>query len=232
MTRHIFISTDLHFNHRKMVEFGRPANYEDRIMRGMNVVNPNDVLIDLGDLAVGRYDLGIEKFKTSLKKNIFGDHAQVILVRGNHDPKKSSSWYWNRYGLMSVDELVVSVEGKSVLLSHRPKAKREGIDFNVHGHTHGNAHRDAEFSPFYDEKYHIEVALENTNYRPVELGRLIKDKIKDNAKGQRLRPHTASEEVDEALSKDSWAVQLIRTLRHYCGMDDARKLPEPPGEDS
>lgn len=178
-TRKIWIITDTHFNHRKLIDIGeRPADFEARILTKLTMlVKDDDIVIHLGDFCIGNEELWHREFMNACGK------ARKYLVRGNHD-HKSQTWYYDHGWDLVSAAMILKVNGKSVLLSHRPMPKfsaqmKDGIQqitqFNLHGHTHGNAHRDEEHAPFYDPAYHIEVAME---HKPLYEPRLLKNLIK------------------------------------------------------
>lgn len=156
----IWLTTDTHFNHAKLVEFGRPRDFADRTLRALHAsCGTGDTLIHLGDLAIGKDAEAIEK----LREAVHG--RPIILIRGNHD-NKSTTWYL-RHGIAIVcDEMTMRVNGRTVLLTHMPQPRRSGVDINIHGHTHGNAHREHESAGIYEDGYHVEIALENNAYQP------------------------------------------------------------------
>ena len=167
----IWVTTDTHYNHARIIEFGRPKDYEERITKGFrDNVKDGDIIIHLGDLCIGKDELAMEKLLGALPEK----HT-LVLVRGNHD-NKSDFWYMDRGFDMVCSSLTIKRFGVQILLTHIPSRLHYG-DFNVHGHTHGNSHRDDEVRPYYDKKYHIEVALENTNYLPLDLEKIIQSKI-------------------------------------------------------
>lgn len=170
MTKKIWIITDTHFFHEKLWrENHRPVNFEDRILTKLRMnVKDEDIVIHLGDICMGK-DEAAHKMLTAA----FGN-CRRYLIKGNHD-MKSDSWYYDHGWDLVVHGMMVKVNGKSVFITHRPSVMRIG-DYNVHGHTHGNVHRDEEHAAFYDPAYHIEVALESRKimYGPVLLTSLIK----------------------------------------------------------
>ena len=51
----IWLTTDTHFGHQRMIEFGRPQDFEVKIGKAISeVVKPEDVLIHLGDFCIGK----------------------------------------------------------------------------------------------------------------------------------------------------------------------------------
>lgn len=166
----IYVTSDTHFNHARLIEFGRPEDFEERIIQSHNKIEEDAVLIHLGDFCIGKdaemHDMWLD---------VVGHVQRRILIRGNHD-KKSDSWYYEHGWQTVAEALTLRLYGKDVLFTHIP-ANHEmwaSTDINVHGHTHGNTHRDHDIQHFYHPgNYHREVALENTNYQPV----LITDKF-------------------------------------------------------
>lgn len=83
----IFISSDHHFFHEKLLEYvqTRPSDYMELIINNHNkTVSNNDIWICIGDVSagLGRISNGKEKLKeVLLSLNGF----QKILIRGNHD---------------------------------------------------------------------------------------------------------------------------------------------------
>lgn len=163
----IYITTDTHFNHMKLHEvFGdRPANFQDLIIASHNALPEDTLLIHLGDFCIGKDDEMHDKWNNATK------HIQHrVLVRGNHDNKSDS--YYLRHGWDYVCSLtIMRVFGKRVLFSHIPRDHTHypTTEINIHGHTHGNTHRDFEIQDFYDPTYHREMALEHTDFKPVLL---------------------------------------------------------------
>jgi len=50
----IWVTTDTHLNHTKLIEYGRPENFEDKIKKGLvNNIKKDDLLIHLGDVCIG-----------------------------------------------------------------------------------------------------------------------------------------------------------------------------------
>lgn len=170
MSKKIWIITDTHFNHRKFIDMGqRPADFEARILTKLTAnIRDEDIVIHLGDFCIGHDELWHREFMKSC------GNARKYLILGNHD-NKSASWYYDHGWDLVVHGMMMKVNGKSVFLTHKPSERYIG-NVNLHGHTHGNVHRDEEHAAFYDPAYHVEVALENKKigYGPVLLTSLIK----------------------------------------------------------
>jgi calcineurin-like phosphoesterase family protein len=171
--KHIWICSDTHLSHGNIIKYGRPENFEELIKKSLNNVEDDDILIHLGDICVGK-DVDNNQFFANIK----GKH---ILVRGNHDGKTPS--FYLRYWDFVCEEVVMKYHGKIILFSHKPKAKRDGIDFNIHGHLHepGRFNRRVslekelrdEFDFDYDDKYHKLISMEELNYNLISLDKII-----------------------------------------------------------
>jgi len=159
----IYVTTDTHLNHSKLIEWGRPEDFEEKILRSHNTLPEESVLIHLGDICIGK-----DEAMHDVLMDAIGHVQHRILVRGNHD-HKSNSWYLDHGWTAVVEQLTMNLYGKLVIFSHIPVNHEmwAATDVNIHGHTHGNLHRDTEVRDFYHPEYHREIALENTHYQPV-----------------------------------------------------------------
>lgn len=170
----VWVIADTHFGHRMLVERGfRPDDFEMDIIRALtDAVYPGDLVIHLGDFCIGQD----EHWLTMYEMATVG--ATRILVRGNHDGK-SNAWYRARGFHFVCERFEDTYYGQSVVFSHRPvelpMAKRDPL-LNVHGHTHGNDHRDSEGVE--RTARHLEVACETLGYGPVRLEHLLNGKLK------------------------------------------------------
>lgn len=157
----IFITTDTHFNHEMLVERGfRPKDFEGRVLAGLSSVPSSAVLIHLGDVCIGYDERAHEALNSVVRART------RVLVRGNHD-KKSDTWYFNHGWDLVVKELWLEKYGYDIVLTHEPwRGITWGNLRNLHGHTHGNGHRDYEYTTWYNPAVHIELALEHNNFEP------------------------------------------------------------------
>lgn len=181
--RHTWIISDTHFNHTKMCEYcNRPEDFSRRIVRHwQKMVSPDDLVYHLGDFYLSRMD-EFTKYVDMLP-------GVKILIKGNHDRKKSN-WYLNRgfaavMGFASVISRTNMRENGEyflytrVLLSHKPMTipKLSGYKtINIHGHFHNHTPEQCEqklvklLTPD-----HYLFCLEDTKYKPVLLDRAVKD---------------------------------------------------------
>lgn len=177
-TMSYLLTTDTHFFHDKMMEYcGRPDGFESIIQSNFNKIKPDDVLIHLGDICIGRDLEAHEKFIQPLE-------CKKWLIRGNHD-KKSDSWYLRNGWDFIASSITLYKFGKTIVLSHQPVLDGD-YDFNVHGHFHNNLSRlkskkwvddDEEernkdnLSNLTDK--HILLSIEETKYQPILLRNMI-----------------------------------------------------------
>ena len=165
-----WILTDTHFGHDKIREYcNRPADYNNKIIKGLACIKPKDVLIFLGDFCWGNDSAWHDLFVSACK-------GKRWFIRGNHD-KQSNSWYL-RHGWHSVvSELVLKMYGKTIVLSHEPihlTRGEEGYDINVHGHFHNKKDHPGMVSAKQQLVY-----IEH-NYRPIDLRKIIERKTDEN----------------------------------------------------
>lgn len=171
----VWLTTDTHFGHKRMVEFGRPEDHSERQLKYLvSEVKPGDMLIHLGDFCIGNDQFWMEDFVNATPD------VKRILVRGNHD-HRSNSWYID-HGFHFVCHLFADTYfGKRILFTHIPWIKTNGFDFNIHGHLHTQDHRLSETADYYDPKYNLKLAVEETDYKPVTLESFITNKSVSNS---------------------------------------------------
>ena len=80
----IWITSDHHFNHEKIIEYcDRPFDNtsdmnEYMIAKWNSVVRPDDMVLHLGDFALQMNEEEVTALVSKL-------HGTIILIRGNHD---------------------------------------------------------------------------------------------------------------------------------------------------
>lgn len=171
-----WIVTDTHFAHDKIRDFcGRPEGFEFKILNALaKAVKPEDILIHLGDICWGDQ----EKWHTLLEQHA---PCKRWLVRGNHD-KNTDTWYlshgWHWVGM----SCTIRMFGGSILFSHKPLIDN-GFTWNIHGHFHANpvTSWERELVMVLTDK-HILLALETSNYQPIELKSAIDKHAKNLSK--------------------------------------------------
>ena len=145
----VYLYSDPHFEDEDMAEFFGQMGAADQVASINKVVTKNDYLIILGDFGNPEW---LGKIKTTHLVGLMGNHDQSVT--------KYNKYFEELYsGPLFIAE--------KILLSHEP------INFsfavNIHGHDHSNVGR-------YDINcHHLNVAANVIGYKPLSLGKLIKD---------------------------------------------------------
>lgn len=167
----IWLITDTHFFHHRMIEFGRDSDYEEKIFKNLEVVKEDDILIHMGDICIGRDEEAHKLFFDKVK-------CKTWLLRGNHD-KKSMTWYMSHGWAFVADQIGLRLGGHDILISHRPvDMTNSTFEMNIHGHLHDNVHR-IEEHPFLGPKNFL-FSLERTKYQPLLLESVVTDFFRKN----------------------------------------------------
>lgn len=153
MMRYWLIS-DTHFHHlgAMVTACGRPSDHTERTISNiLRLVNADDVLVHLGDVALCK---GPRLIETLARLS----HLRMWLILGNHD-HQSVTWYLT-HGFAAVCQSMVF---RNVLLTHAPaNVLPANATLNVHGHLHNTGHHPTDLKP-----WHKLFALENERYEPV-----------------------------------------------------------------
>lgn len=153
----IFVTSDLHFNHKNIINFSRPQfktlqEHDQFIVEQYNsVVNKDDLVYILGDLGFSPANI--------LKELVKQLNGRKILIIGNHDRLKDSEYF--AMGFIEVIHHPIYYNN-NIILSHLPV--KECYDnpwvINVHGHIHnGNL----------DLPNYFNVNVEENNYKPINI---------------------------------------------------------------
>lgn len=144
-----FVSSDLHFNHKRIIEFcpesrGHCESVDDmnhKIIRNFNsIISEQDTLYLLGDIGFGDVGSCIELIRQL--------NGQKIWVHGNHDRKfwVSDQYYAEKQSMRIIEDtpyktITHKVDGvkRFVVMFHFPIAsweqKSQG-SIHLHGHLH------------------------------------------------------------------------------------------------
>lgn len=207
-----YILSDTHFNHDKIKTYcERPDNFTELIIKNNNaIVKPEDLVIYLGDIAIG------DRRKVSdILREMNG--RKVLAALGNHDYCHSLTW-WMRNGFDFAADATVY---RNVYLTHKPATFLPyGCKLNVHGHLHNIWHgfhgQDGEPTPtrLHNDWQRL-FALEYTNYAPVEFQKFIEhpDKYQAMAPNKEtlawLRQSKLNQELQQA---DAESTNLDTTI--------------------
>jgi calcineurin-like phosphoesterase family protein len=164
----LWVISDTHFFHERLHTVLAPGvrppdNHDLMVQRWNETVARDDVVLHLGDVAVG---INPDDYEARLPHL----HGQIYLLPGNHDQSKRKLAAYQRMGWTLIEPFALSYRGWSVHFTHEPlpieRLPAEAI--NVHGHIHHN--------PPPGNRY-INCSVEQLQYRPVRLRALIDGKI-------------------------------------------------------
>ena len=159
----IYLTTDTHFSHTQLIEYGRPKNFEERIKKWLLQIKKADILIHLWDVCIGEDKINNNWFRFI--------NCRRILVRGNHD-RKSINRYMNNWRDFVCDRFDMKVWHKKICFTHKPVVWDWEFDYNIHWHFHDTQNRNQEDSCNITW-YHKLLALEYTDYKPVNLEKFL-----------------------------------------------------------
>ena len=184
-----WLITDRHHFHKNIIKYEcRPENFNELIIENwQDLVSDIDEIIDLGDVIFAKAGT-----LTEIQNQLPG---YKILIKGNHDMKKS---YW--YKEHGFDEVHKDYFIKNkIVFSHMPvdidKIKEETgkeIWYNIHGHFHSGVReinentevgdvegRRVEDYPFYDVNRHLRLSIEEEGYKPITVEEFLKKHNKE-----------------------------------------------------
>lgn len=166
-----YIISDTHFNHANIKTYcQRPDDFTKRlIVNWRRIVRPEDEIIHLGDVFMHKAE-GWREIWPQLT-------GRKTLIRGNHDRKKSCTWWMENGFDFACDSLIL----RRVFLTHEPAyTLPAGCTLNIHGHLHniwdgfltdpiGNSDLQGRLRNPWQRLF----AVEYTNYEPVEFEKFI-----------------------------------------------------------
>jgi calcineurin-like phosphoesterase family protein len=171
-----WVVSDTHFGHDNIVGFCfRPEDHEQVMIAEWRAHVPDHAtVLHLGDLAYR----GNAFFKHVVSKELTG--ARKLLILGNHDRNPYN--FYRKAGFSPTRPFSILYEGAEarwnyiISFSHYPwNEDVEGVlhpqTVRVHGHIHNNGYTRDAFVPFL--KNHINLSVEQTKYRPVNLKVLL-----------------------------------------------------------
>ena len=148
---------------------------EETIRRFNEVVNPEDTVYILGDIALGG---GSQETLEKAKALIERLNGSLYLIRGNHDTDNRISMYRDCKNVVSCGlwATCIKYEGYHFYLSHFPtltanleKESLKQCTCNLFGHTHQTTN-------FYmDMPMYYHVGVDSHNCYPVELDTIIEE---------------------------------------------------------
>lgn len=157
----VYIYSDPHFYHKNIIDYcNRPFDSVKEMNRELikkwnNTVSKNDKVFVLGDFAFAN--------KRQVKDLVSRLNGYVVLIMGNHDRHRTASW-WMDCGFFQVYEHPI-IYKDFYILSHEPVFVNDSMPYiNIHGHKHNIN---------LDKDYYINVSVEQINYQPILLSKLI-----------------------------------------------------------
>ncbi len=158
MSGQVFVTSDLHLGHRRMVEyrgFSSVEEHDGTIIQNLceAVGNKGNTLWVLGDVAFNRKSLAMLLDVPGTKK----------LVLGNHDMygyAEYSKYFSKIYGVLEIKP--------GFIFSHIPVARQQSYRYkcNIHGHLHKEVMYDLSGKV---DSFYRSVCLERHNLHPVLL---------------------------------------------------------------
>lgn len=191
-----YLISDHHFGHSNIITYcDRPFSSVGEMDSAMldrfyETVDPGDVLVHLGDVAMDMQD-GQETVER------FNQLDANLLVRGNHDVGLDP----NEAPFPVVDACTLEHRGYEFYCVHRPEDIPERWDgWVLHGHYHNN---DLQQFPFvsYDQK-RVNVGAELLDYRPIQLDTIV-DILEEATSGTHLRHRADAEAVLTRTADDT-----------------------------
>ena len=164
ITPSIFLTSDTHFGHRRLVDWGRPEEFNEMILENWNrVVRKDDIVLHLGDLTM------VNKEDTRAYTSQLKGRKYIIL--GNHDDR-SNTWYED-LGFTVIPAAFYPYRDKhdnwyKILLTHIPVHPIPEGWFNIHGHLHGNGHRAS-----LQSAQHVDVGVDCFEFTPVRMYKVL-----------------------------------------------------------
>lgn len=158
----IFISSDLHLGHTNIIKYCNRPFKDVKEMNSVLVKNWNNTISNkdkvyfLGDLAYGK-NASTDYWYNKLK-------GQMIFIKGNHDISNNIHFY---------EYQILEYKNISFYLCHDSKdVPSNWKGWIIYGHYHNNNLN--EF-PFFDRKNkRINISVDLTNYKPVNMDYIIK----------------------------------------------------------
>lgn len=165
-----YMIADTHFLHRNIAKYEpmrQALGYDHNqfmVDQWRATVADDDVIVHLGDLALGRSD-DFQEIAAQLT-------GRKFLVRGNHD-KRTVSWY-ARHGFEVIPPFWIEYRDWSVRFTHEPdhEVVRAAQHLNVHGHIH---------SVELPNRRLINLSAEAINFRPVPIIEVLDARIAEFA---------------------------------------------------
>lgn len=160
MSPRIFVTADTHFGHSSLASrrgFASVEEHDALLIEAWNsVVGPRDEVWHLGDFALGASP---ERCAAVFKRL----RGRKILVRGNHDRKRTLDLPWHAIHELATPKLI----GRRWVFCHYPMRAWMGAfrgTVHVFGHTHGKLP---------DTNRSCDAGVDRWGYRPAALEEVL-----------------------------------------------------------
>lgn len=215
-----WVVSDTHWGHDNIVGFcARPEDHDQIMIAEWRAHVPDDAtVLHLGDVCYG-HNGGNTRFKRLTSKELTG--ARKLIIQGNHDNQTYSFYRDSGFSIATPFALGFTLSGHDGLILD-PRAHRQAeitgsispwvVSFShypwqspddrgrippnhtrVHGHIHNSGYTRNGYVPFL--KQHINMSVEQTRYRPVNLKLLL------DAALLGYYPETTPEQIAEARQR-------------------------------
>jgi calcineurin-like phosphoesterase family protein len=201
-----WVVSDTHFGHENIVGYClRPEDHDQAMIAEWRKYVPDDAtVLHLGDLVY----TGNARFKNITARELTG--ARKLLIMGNHDQQRFSFYKQCGFSIVRPFGIIYETPGESsdsmtISFAHYPwSVTEEGHEqpettWRLHGHIHNNGYTRDAYVPFL--KNHINLSVEQTHYRPVNLKLLLDAALL----GQ--YPETTDEQRQEARDRKAERAQ-------------------------
>ena len=180
-----YITSDLHFGHRNIMNFCPDARarfrndlsymHEAMVKEWTDLIEPDDTVYILGDVA---FMSGSDAAKMIGRLN-----GKKILIEGNHDRKTLMDLNFRRKFAEIHKYLWINYNGTQVIMFHYPIAEWDQMhrgSVHFHGHLHGGVSG--------MEKYRCrDVGMDSTGMIAVLMEDAIRDAMKGEVKGHHVK---------------------------------------------
>jgi len=161
----IYITTDTHLGHAKLIDYWRPEDFENKIKKWLLEIKEIDLLIHLWDVCIWN-DIENNNWFKNIK-------CKRVLVKWNHD-NKSNTFYMQNWWDLVCERFDLKIFWKLICFTHIPVAWDWYFDINIHWHFH-----DTDWRRYWDFSkilswYNKLISMEYTNYKPFNLKTLLK----------------------------------------------------------
>jgi calcineurin-like phosphoesterase family protein len=174
-----WVTSDNHFGHNNIVRFTHRPPAHDRLMVDywrQEVPDKDSTLLHLGDLAWHNSNHFLHRIAPRLTG------TRKLLILGNHDKKDPD--YYRRANFEVIEPFWIGMYEMNIGFAHYPWQGPGDVPsryLHVHGHIHNNGYYDGRsrpgsprFSIVPYNRNQVNVSVEMTKYRPVNLGALLR----------------------------------------------------------